>query len=314
MTVHLNPTGNVFHDGERRMHERLGVSERLHELGLRMIRDHMPDQHREFFEMLPTVHLGALDGNGHPWAITRTGQPGFMHASDDKTLTIKSCPHPGEPADLDLSKGAKISVLGLQMETRRRNRMNSTISAVEGDTLTLAVDQSYGNCPKYIQTRAALKDAAPVDGEVTQTNTLGDKDRAIVDAADMLTLASRAPVLGDDPRAGVDVNHRGGMPGFVQVLDAQTIEFPDYKGNNFYNSFGNILLDSRVGLQFFDFETGTLLNIQGTAELIEYGEAELPLMGRSLRVQIQSVTRAEGALPLRYERAEFSPNNPKLTS
>ena len=56
----LNDDG-VFHAGERSLHKKLDISERQHELGLRMIRDHMPDQHREFFAMLSSVHIGALD-------------------------------------------------------------------------------------------------------------------------------------------------------------------------------------------------------------------------------------------------------------
>jgi len=317
MHPHLNPTGNVFHDGERQMHARLGVGARMQELGLRVIRDHMPDQHRTFFEMLRIVHLGMVDENGHPWAVTRIGDRGFMLSQDKRSLTIASRPLAGEPAGLDTRPGAKISVLGLEMETRRRNRLNATIRASGGDALQLSVDQSYGNCPKYIQTRVALDDAAPALPQVTVTPALTDRDRALIRKADILMLASRAPELGDDPRAGVDINHRGGMPGFVEVPDAETLIFPDYRGNNFYNSLGNILLDARVGLQFFDFETGTTLNITGMAEVVETPPtepaAQLPLMGRSVRVRIGRVTRASGALPLRYALAEYSPNNPALS-
>jgi predicted pyridoxine 5'-phosphate oxidase superfamily flavin-nucleotide-binding protein len=81
-------------------------------------------------------------------------------------------------------------------------------------------------------------------------------------------IASRAAMLGNNPRDVIDINHRGGMPGFVTVLDDATIQFPDYKGNSFYNTFGNIVTDGRVGLQFVEFETGTLLNIKGIATLI----------------------------------------------
>jgi len=128
-------------------------------------------------------------------------------------------------------------------------------------------------------------------------------------------IASRAAELGDDPRAGVDINHRGGMPGFVSVLDATTLQFPDYKGNGFYNTYGNIVTDNRVGLQFVDFETGTLLNIKGTAELVEdLNDGELPLMGRGLRITVQTVVRAEGALPLQYTFGAYSNRNPDIAS
>ena len=145
--------GSVFHEGERRMHIKLGVVERLDDLGSRMIRKEMPDQHREFFAMLRLVHLGAVDNAGHPWAIYRVGDKGFMKSPDSRTLNISSRPSIGEPQGINLSQGAKISVLGLEYETRRRNRMNGTIKEAKGDRLKIDVDQSYGNCPKYIQTR-----------------------------------------------------------------------------------------------------------------------------------------------------------------
>ena len=310
----LNEDG-VFHEGERSLHEKLDISERLHKLGLLMIRDYMPDQHREFFASITSVHIGALDSTGHPCAITRTGSAGFMASPTEKVLNISSQALSGEPADLNLSKGAKISVVGIEFETQRRNRVNATIDDVQGDTLSLHVDQSYGNCPKYIQIRTKTPAGETESSIPEQRTSLNQADKAQITNADTLLIASRAALLGDDPRAGVDINHRGGMPGFVSVLDDNTIQFPDYKGNNFYNTFGNIVTDSRVGVQFVDFETGTLLNLKGTAQLVEdINNGELPLMGRGLRIRVDAVTRAEGGLPYRYKFEQYSDRNPLTTS
>ena len=144
-------------------------------------------------------------------------------------------------------------------------------------------------------------------------STLNAAHKAQITSADTLLIASRSAELSDDPRAGVDINHRGGMPGFVSVLDDKTLQFPDYKGNSFYNTYGNILTDNRVALQFIDFETGTLLNIKGAAELVEdLNNGELPLMGRGLRIAVQTVIRAEGALPVRYAFDAYSDRNPSV--
>jgi len=308
----FQPNG-VFHEGERSLHQKLNIEERQHELGMRMIRDHMPDQHREFFGMLESVHIGAIDAHGHPWAIMRTGFAGFMASPDDKTLTISSQPLPGEPADLNLTIDAKTSVVGIEFETQRRNRLNTTIDAADGETLSFHVDQSYGNCPKYIQVRTKTAAGATTPKAPITSTTLGDAEKDQIGKADTLLIASRAAELGNDPRAGVDINHRGGMPGFVSVIDDKTLQFPDYKGNSFYNTYGNIMTDNRVGLQFVDFETGTLLNIKGTAELVEdLNNGELPLMGRGLRITVQTVVRAEGALPLRYTFGAYSDRNPDI--
>lgn len=306
-------TVSVFHEGERSLHKRLDIEERQHQLGLRMVRDHMPDQHREFFAMLESVHIGAVDSDGHPWAITRTGASGFMYSPDEKTLMISSRPLPGEPKELNFNVGAKTSVVGIEFETQRRNRINATIDATADGSLSFHVDQSYGNCPKYIQIRNKTPAGPSIPKDVVTSTSLSAADIAQVTHADTLLIASRAATFGDDPRAGIDINHRGGMPGFVTVLDDQTLQFPDYKGNSFYNTYGNILTDNRVGLQFVDFETSTLLNIKGTAELVEdLNNGDLPLMGRGLRITAQSVTRAEGALPLRYKFAAYSDRNPDI--
>ncbi|MEP2532664.1 pyridoxamine 5'-phosphate oxidase family protein [Shimia sp.] len=305
---------SVFHEGERSLHEKLNIKERQHQLGLRMIRDHMPNQHRDFFSKLESVHIGAVDADGHPWAVMRTGAAGFMASPDNKTLSISSHPLPGEPDDLDFAIGAKTSVVGIEFETQRRNRVNATIDAVENDKLSFRVDQSYGNCPKYIQIRHKVPAGPSVPKIPVTSIKLSTADIDQITQADTLMIASRAAELGDDPRAGVDINHRGGMPGFVTVLDDKTLQFPDYKGNSFYNTFGNIHTDKRVGLQFVDFESGTMLNIKGTAELIEdINNGELPLMGRGLRITVQTATRAEGALPIRYKFGAFSERNPNVT-
>ncbi|MEP1586119.1 MAG: pyridoxamine 5'-phosphate oxidase family protein [Tateyamaria sp.] len=304
---------SVFHEGERSLHKKLDIEERQHELGLRMVRDHMPDQHREFFAQIETVHIGAVDSKGHPWAITRTGAPGFMASPDNKTLAISSEPLSGEPADLNLAIGAKTSIVGIEFETQRRNRLNTTINATTNGTLSFHVDQSYGNCPKYIQIRNKTPNGPSTPQAPVTSATLTAADQKQIAQADTLLIASRAADLGDDPRDGVDINHRGGMPGFVTVLDDKTIQFPDYKGNSFYNTYGNILTDNRVGLQFVDFETGTLLNIKGTAELVEdLNDGVLPLMGRGLRITVQTATRSEGALPIRYSFGAFSDRNPEI--
>ena len=69
----------AFHPGEQALQARVGVRERMAAVGAMVLRDHMPDQHRELFEKLPTLLLGALDGQGQPWATMLAGPPGFVH-------------------------------------------------------------------------------------------------------------------------------------------------------------------------------------------------------------------------------------------
>lgn len=49
--------------------------------------------------------------------------------------------------------GQRLGLLGIDFETRRRNRLNVVVRSLVGDRLDVDVLQSYGNCPKYIQAR-----------------------------------------------------------------------------------------------------------------------------------------------------------------
>src|ERR1043165_2206271 len=106
------------------MQARAGVRDRAEQMGQRMVRDFMPDQHREFFAMLPWLLVGSLDDRERPWASILTGGPGFVHSPDPHRLRIAAAPLAGDPLQANLRLGAPLGLLGLQPETRRRNRMN----------------------------------------------------------------------------------------------------------------------------------------------------------------------------------------------
>lgn len=305
----------AFHTGEIAIQNTAGVAGKVAERGRRFIRDHMPEQHRAFFAGLQFINLGVVDADERPWAILRTGAPGFVSARDETTLEIASTPLPGEPPGLLLHPGAKTGVVGIELETRRRNRMNGTLIAATPDLLTLQVDQSFGNCAQYIQRRRVVpKPAEPAEGELSVGvgTKLNRADKALIAQADTLFIATRAAVLGDDPRAGLDVNHRGGRPGFVSVEDERTLLIPDYKGNNFYNTLGNIMLDDRVGLQFLDFAGGDIVSLTGRAEVIlkTGGQSPEPEVDRSIRFTADQIIRAPRALPFRFTFIDYWPKLP----
>ena len=80
-TVAVPLPPEAFHPGEQALQARVGVRERMAAVGAMVLRDHMPDQHRELFEKLPTLLLGALDDQGQPWATMLAGPPGFVPVS-----------------------------------------------------------------------------------------------------------------------------------------------------------------------------------------------------------------------------------------
>ncbi|WP_397410251.1 pyridoxamine 5'-phosphate oxidase family protein [Polaromonas sp.] len=306
-------TAATFHEGERAVQAHVGVQERLAEFGPRVIRDFMPDQHRAFFEQLSFVIAGTLDAHGQPWASVLAQPPGFMRSPHPRQLDVSARPLPGDPLAANLAEGAAIGLLGLEPHTRRRNRMNGVVRGMSASGFSVDVGQSFGNCPKYIQAREPVyredrAAAAPVVHELLQ---LDDAARRIITSADTFFIATA--YAGDSVQAGraagVDVSHRGGKPGFVRLGEGGVLTVPDFAGNYFFNTLGNIAVNPRAGLLFIDFDNGDLLYLAVTAGIVWDGPELSSFAGaqRLMRFKVQSMRLVESSLPLRWGEAELSP-------
>ena len=302
-----------FHEGERQVQERLGVRDQIEAFARRVVRDHMPDQHRAFHEMLPFLLLGTLDARGRPWASLLAGRPGFVTSPDARTLKLAAQPLFGDPLRETLKPGADVGLLGIQLETRRRNRLTGRVEAFGPEGFTIAVRQTFGNCPQYIQSRAVEVlpqiDSADREWPVERADHFDTHTRALIEAADTLFIATAYTAEPDDWSHGADVSHRGGKPGFVKVEDERTFVFPDFSGNNHFNSVGNILLNPKAGFLFVDFEAGELVTMTGAAEIVWSGEEVRAFVGaqRLIRFRAEEVIRIAGGLPLRFDFEENSP-------
>jgi predicted pyridoxine 5'-phosphate oxidase superfamily flavin-nucleotide-binding protein len=301
-----------FHSGELAVQRRAGVATEAQALGRRGIRRYMPDQHRQFFSEQPFMVFGGLDADGQPWATVRAAAPGFVSSPDARTLRIEGGVLSGDPLAGRWQAGTMIGGLAVQPQTRRRNRVNGIVTSVTGDTVMLEVMQSFGNCAKYIQSRAptfVARGAAGADTAAQIATQLSDADRALLANADTFFIASANVAEEAGPARGVDVSHRGGMPGFVRVDDAVTLTTPDFSGNRFFNTLGNLSHDPRAGLLFIDFASGDLLYIAARAEIVWDGSelADFPLAQRLVRFRITEVRRSREALPFRWSEVAYAP-------
>ncbi len=282
-----------WHEGERAAQRLAGVAERMEEVGKRVIRPFMPDQHRLFFAGLPFVLVGSVDEEGWPWASILSGEAGFVQSPDAVTLDIAARPAGGDPLAGALKLGTRLGMLGIDLSTRRRNRVNGEIVRVDAEAFSLHVDQSFGNCPKYIQPRRALGPGpARAAGAPAPSFTLLDKRAlALIAEADTFFVASCAPAT-DGRAPNVDISHRGGAAGFLRLASDGAVSIPDYPGNLFFNTLGNLMLNPRAGLLFVDFDRGDLLQVTGLTEIAWHEQAWRfrPSHGRWL----------DGALPLRF--------------
>jgi uncharacterized protein len=274
------------------------------------LQDFMSEQSRHFFAQLPYVFVSAIDAGGWPLATLLSGSPGFVHAPDSGTLRIGSLPHAADPAAAALMADRHIGVLGIDLSTRRRNRVNGRIAGRDAAGITVAVGQSFGNCPQYIQRRTL--EASVVDrgaGTPLPTESFEHLDggaQSAIAAADTFFVASRSR-SGDGAGHGADISHRGGRPGFIRV-DGDVLTIPDFRGNRYFNTLGNLMGEPRASLLFVDFETGDLLQLQGRAEIDWNAAAAEQITGaeRLWRFQVTRGWRRKAASPLRWSFIDYS--------
>jgi predicted pyridoxine 5'-phosphate oxidase superfamily flavin-nucleotide-binding protein len=281
-----------FHAGERQAHRLAGVPTPH----AAPIRPFMPDQHRDFFALLPYALIAARDSDGWPVPTMLAGLPGFISSPDPTTLRVEAMADPHDPVRAMLSPGATFGLLGIDFSTRRRNRANGRVAAVDNRALTLTIEQSFGNCPKYINLRDATWHETINPTPPQRFAGLDGQARELIRRADTFFIASGS-------ESGLDISHRGGPSGFVRV-EGDSLVVPDYRGNRFFNTLGNLLLDSRASLLFVDFAQGDTLVVRGSAEIDWAGGQASPNVERVWSLRVEDGWRRRDVLPLRWtERA-----------
>jgi uncharacterized protein len=297
--------GSPFHAGEREVQDRAGTRARMDVAGPRLIRDLMPDQHRELFDKLPYLIAGIADAAGQPWASVLAAEPGFVTTSPSE-MRIATLPSPMDPVRQALLPGVAIGVLGIELTTRRRNRMNGRVRTVGASDFVVEVVQSFGNCPKYIHIRQheRVSPNRPAS-RLAETAALSLAARSLIERSDTFFIAT---TTGRDPQDwthGVDVSHRGGEPGFVHLqdtADGTRLLVPDYAGNGFFNTLGNLTLDPRAGLLFVDFTAGHLLQLAAHGSVV-WNDPETATVSKADRVMVLDIAGGQwlhDALDLRW--------------
>lgn len=301
-------TVNPWHAGEIALQTRLGVTERMAVIGPKVIRSFMPEQHQLFYQTLSYLFAASIDGNGQPWATLLTGLPGFITPLTDRELQIAALPTEDDPARAGFYPGAAIGLLGIDLQTKRRNRVNGHLTDLSDQMIKLSVQETMGNCPKYIHIRQLLTShdmARSVPGKIDISSDISTDVRDLISKADSFYLASYSPV---DGHFRADISHRGGQAGFVQIDPDGYLIIPDYQGNNFFNSLGNIHQTGKAGLIFIDFDTGDIVQMTGTAELCPPEEAPplRPGIERYWRCHPTEIHLRRTALPLRWQFQKLS--------
>jgi hypothetical protein len=250
-----------FHPGELVVQRRAGVREEAERLSRMLGPAQLRGGVAAFLADRTFAVITARDASGRLWTSPLAASPGFLEVASPTTLAVHASPAEGDPLH-GLPPGQQAGLVIIEFRTRRRVRVNGTLTAAGDGLLTVEVEQVYGNCPQYIKPRVvnAGDFGAASGGEVRRGTALASRDTALVTAADTFFLGTA------NPGRGCDASHRGGPPGFVRTAGSG-LWWPDYPGNNLFNSLGNLAVDPEAALLFLDFDTDRVLQVSGTAEV-----------------------------------------------
>ncbi|KAK0374595.1 oxidoreductase FAD-binding domain-containing protein [Colletotrichum limetticola] len=223
------------------------------------------------------------------------------------------------------------------------DRSSSSSSEVQ---IAVHVEESLGNCPKYLNKKDVIPRASLVKGRVERELPLSEEAVKVVRGADMLFLTSGHEEAGDDGGSGssMDTNHRGGSRGFVRVArnDEGGVEivYPEFSGNRLYQTLGNLKLNPLVGIAIPDFETSDVLYVSitqflpsltwnledyeantwrsakltGSASILvgQDAAAYLPRTKLAVKITVSAAVFVQSGLPFSGTSLEPSPYNPPV--
>lgn len=294
----------VFHAGELAVQREAGVERQAARLSRMAEPGGISAGMAGFLAERTLLVVTGRDAGGQLWTSPIAGPPGFLETRSATTLAIHGAPPEGDPLH-GLPAGQMLGMTSIEFTTRRRVRINGSLTAAAEDHLIVDIEQAYGNCPQYIQQRVLSEDIETT-GPAEERAELSAGDTELIREADTFFLGTV------NPGHGADASHRGGAPGFVRV-EGNAVWWPDYPGNNLFNSLGNLAVNPEAALLFFDFATGRISQLSGTGA-IEWGEAgrsgDDGYTGRIVRFEVRRIVSGR---PVARQVAHTPyPRNPQL--
>ncbi|KAL9623607.1 MAG: hypothetical protein Q9160_002063 [Pyrenula sp. 1 TL-2023] len=297
----------------------------------------------------PLLALGTLDSQGRPWATLWGGESGFARSMGQSIVGVRTIVDPTNDPVVEAlyegrddgetvrpeGAGKMVSGLTIDMENRKRVKVFGRMMAgalsmsekhddkVEPDgatgeaQLVLRIEQSLGNCPKYITSRHI----AP---NIPQPKLLSNSPLLTTEALDIISTADTLFIASANNTHDMDCNIRGGPPGFIRVLPSSSstqpssVIWPEYSGNLLYQTLGNLTLYPKAGLVIPSFSTSSVLYLTGTTT-IHHGasvSALLPHTNLAVQLTITSARLVANGLPFRGidspNDSGLSPYNPPI--
>ena len=300
---------DLYHEGELAVQQRAGAESQALGNGSVIGNEIIPGAIR-FVKKQPLIVVSSIDQQENIWVSMVIGQSGFITAEPD-ALNIsvsKIFRVDADPLWQNLNDTSHIGILIIDLRSRARLRVNGRVAFSTDQPLRVEVEQAYPNCPQYIQRRnfRGVSDSEPESTSASGCRLTVAQQRWAAEA-DTLFVGSAHSTKG------VDASHRGGNPGFVQVLNSTRLRIPDYAGNGMFNTLGNFFVNPRAGIVIPDFQNGHVLQLTGRVEVqwdVDDPNNETAGTGRYWDFVIDRWIQSDHAIPGATEFLDYSPHNP----
>jgi ferredoxin-NADP reductase/predicted pyridoxine 5'-phosphate oxidase superfamily flavin-nucleotide-binding protein len=303
----------AFHEGELEIQAKSGARQQAR-MTAGAIQRRIPEGAMHFIGQQAMAVVASRDADGRVWASLLFGAPGFLYADDERHVRL----HRGgchtaadDPIWRNLAHDPVLGILLIELSSRRRLRINGRVRR-EHDDYLVEVERAYPNCPKYIQARQLLLRTTVA---TTTENAFTRGDRLTSVHCKQIAGADTFFVASAHPQAGYDASHRGGRPGFVEVLNERRLRIPEYSGNGMFNTLGNFSSYPCAGLVFPDFENNRLLQLSGRVRILWHETAaDESRIGPSCYWEFELESWRESAIPveLEWRLLDYSPHLPPV--
>ncbi len=302
----------VYHDGEKQIQQKIGEVAIANRNGT-VITDTIIRGAINFIEKQPMAIVSSANASGELWVSLLIGNFGFTKVPHPNAIVFDESMITSNPDDvffINILANPQIGSLFIELDSRRRFRINGSCQLNE-HSIEVKIKEAFPNCPKYIQRRVVSlpEHFEKVNSSATQGGELMEAEKSWIKNADTFFVGSSSS------EGRLDANHRGGNPGFVEILDGGALKIPDYQGNSLYNTFGNIVQNPKVGLLFIDFEKGETLQLTGMAELLFEQKSEADIIktngtGRYWLFNTHRWIHTKNHHKVKWSFLEYSPFNP----
>jgi len=301
----------IFHDGQLAV-QKIANEEEIAIQRLPMIKESLHPRFIPFIEHQILAFIGTEDVDGALWLSLLVGERGFIKIPSEQEIKFDLTKVNSSKNDIFFKNIiAKPTVGMLFHEAARRARYRAWGQANIGDNeISFSIKMGYPSCPKHIQ-REVIEVAESND----TSETSYEKGIALeASHIDCIANAHTFFIATQTKKGDIEASHRGGDPGFIEILENGHLRVPDYLGNSMFSTLGNIYENPKAALLFTDYEKGETLQLSGTAALQfdQNSEADYYTSGETGRFwtfETKQWIRTRNHHAVRTEFIDYSPFN-----